>query len=202
MTLGLWMDGTLIASKTVETKPSGLVYFDPYSEEELRVHLLEGDHVFRAGFIDDAFVRTLPAADSYDRKKNKFLDSIVFAGRLPRPRKRRAGKRPSRAIRRRDAGAWSESSPTSRIARTGVRPHEARSTRFCGSPRWAHGAGLPSRESSSRFRRCWSRPIFSSASSASRTRACASSATAGRLTTLALRAGLARQLLPLELDAG
>ena len=80
VTLGLWMDGTLIASKTVETKPSGLVYFDPYSEEELRVHLLEGDHVFRAGFIDDAFVRTLPAADSYDRKKNKFLDSIVFTG--------------------------------------------------------------------------------------------------------------------------
>jgi hypothetical protein len=36
--------------------------------------------VFRAGFIDDAFVTTLPAADSYDRKKNKFLDSIVFAG--------------------------------------------------------------------------------------------------------------------------
>jgi mono/diheme cytochrome c family protein len=80
VTLGLWMDGTLIASKTVETKPSGLVYFDPYSEEELRVHLLEGDHVFRAGFIDDPFVRTLPAADSYDRKKNKFIDSIVFAG--------------------------------------------------------------------------------------------------------------------------
>jgi hypothetical protein len=80
VTLGLWMDGALIASKTVETKPSGLVYFDPYSEEELRVHLLEGDHVFRAGFIDDTFVRTLPAADSYDRKKNKFIDSIVFAG--------------------------------------------------------------------------------------------------------------------------
>ena len=80
VTLGLWMDGALIASKTVETKPSGLVYFDPYSEEELRVHLLEGDHVFRAGFIDDAFIRALPAADSYDRRKNKFLDSIVFAG--------------------------------------------------------------------------------------------------------------------------
>ena len=80
VTLGLWMDGTLIASRTVETKPSGLVYFDPYSEEELRVYLPEGDHVFRAGFIDDAFVKTLPAADSYDRRKNKFLDSMVFVG--------------------------------------------------------------------------------------------------------------------------
>ena len=80
VTLGLWMDGALIASKTIETKPSGLVYFDPYSEEELRVELLEGDHVFRAGFIDDPFASTLSNADAYDRKKNKFLDSIVFIG--------------------------------------------------------------------------------------------------------------------------
>ncbi len=42
--------------------------------------LPEGDHVFRAGFVDDAFVKSLPAADAYDRKKNKFLDSIVFVG--------------------------------------------------------------------------------------------------------------------------
>ena len=125
VTLGLWMDGALIASKTVETKPSGLVYFDPYSEEELRVHLLEGDHVFRAGFIDDAFVRALPAADSYDRKKNKFLDSIVFVGAVCLDHgKGEPEEGSSRAIRRRDAGASSESSPTSRIARTGVRPHE------------------------------------------------------------------------------
>jgi hypothetical protein len=80
VSLGVWMDGALIASKTVETRPSGLVYFDPYSEEELRVYLPEGDHVFRAGFIDDPFVNTLAAADSYDRRKNKFLDSIVFVG--------------------------------------------------------------------------------------------------------------------------
>jgi len=80
VTLGLWMNGVLIASKIVETKPSGLVYFDPYSEEELRVYLSEGDHVFRAGFIDDPFVNALPAADAYDRRKNKFLDSIVFVG--------------------------------------------------------------------------------------------------------------------------
>ena len=80
VTLGLWMDGTLIASKTIETKPSGLVYFDPYSEDELRVHLPEGDHVFRAGFIDDPFVKTLAASDAYDRRKNKFLDSLVFVG--------------------------------------------------------------------------------------------------------------------------
>ena len=92
VTLGLWMNGTLIASKTVQTKPSGLVYFDPYSEEEVRVYLPEGDHVFRAGFIDDPFARTLPAADSYDRRKNKFLDSIVFVGPFAstRPKESRA----------------------------------------------------------------------------------------------------------------
>jgi hypothetical protein len=30
--LGFWMDGKLLQSKSVETKPSVLVYFDPYSE--------------------------------------------------------------------------------------------------------------------------------------------------------------------------
>jgi hypothetical protein len=80
VTLGLWMDGALLTTKTVETKPSGLVYFDPYSEEELRLTLPEGDHVFRAGFIGDEFVKALPDNAAYDRRKNKFLDSIVFVG--------------------------------------------------------------------------------------------------------------------------
>jgi hypothetical protein len=80
VTLGFWMDGSLLATKPVQTKPSGLVYFDPYSEEELRLTLPEGDHVFRAAFIDDAFVKTLPNEAAYDRRKNKFLDSIIFVG--------------------------------------------------------------------------------------------------------------------------
>ena len=29
VTLGFWMDGALLTTKTVQTKPSGLVYFDP-----------------------------------------------------------------------------------------------------------------------------------------------------------------------------
>ena len=80
VTLGFWMDGVLVATKTVQTKPSGLVYFDPYSEEELRLTLPEGDHLFRAGFVGDEFVKTLPDEAAYDRRKNKFLDSIVFVG--------------------------------------------------------------------------------------------------------------------------
>lgn len=80
---GFWMDGRLIHSMTVDTKPSGLVYFNPYSEARFRVYLPAGDHVFRAGFIGDKFVDTLDPKELYDRNKNKFVDSIVFTGPFP-----------------------------------------------------------------------------------------------------------------------
>src|SRR5262245_18413721 len=51
VTLGFWMDGRLLQTKEVQTKPSGLVYLNPYSEEEMRLFLPEGPHVFRAAFI-------------------------------------------------------------------------------------------------------------------------------------------------------
>ena len=80
---GLWMDGKLIHSMQVETKPSGLVYFNPYSEATFRLYLPAGDHLFRAGFIDDNFVQTLDRKDLYNRDRNKFIDSIVFTGPFP-----------------------------------------------------------------------------------------------------------------------
>jgi len=80
VTLGFWMDGKLLHSQPAETKPSGLVYFNPYSDETMRLYIPEGDHVFRAGFIDDEFVKTLDSKDVYNNKKNKFLDSITFVG--------------------------------------------------------------------------------------------------------------------------
>ena len=80
VTLGFWMDGRLLKTITAETKPSGLVYFDPFSEEQMRLWLPEGDHIFRAGFIGDDFVKNLSAKEAYDRKKNKFVDSITFVG--------------------------------------------------------------------------------------------------------------------------
>ena len=80
VTLGFWMDGKLLATQSIETKPSGLVYFNPYSEEEFRLFLPEGDHVFRAGFIDDGFVKMLAQNETYSRQKNKFLDAIIFIG--------------------------------------------------------------------------------------------------------------------------
>ncbi|MGA2741276.1 MAG: DUF1592 domain-containing protein [Bryobacteraceae bacterium] len=83
VTLGFWMDGTLLKTMPVETKPSKLVYFEPYSEAEVRMYLPSGDHVFRAGFIDDDFVKTLSDKDAYSNKKNKYLNSMVFVGPYP-----------------------------------------------------------------------------------------------------------------------
>lgn len=83
VTMGFWMDGKLLNSIQVETKPSKLVYFDPYSEEEMRLFLPEGDHTFRAAFISDEFVKGLPAKEVYDNKKNKFIGSMLFIGPFP-----------------------------------------------------------------------------------------------------------------------
>jgi len=83
VTLGFWIDGVLQKTLPVETKPSKLVYFDPYSEAEVRMYLPSGDHVFRAGFIDDDFVKTLTEKEAYSNKKNKFLNSMVFVGPFP-----------------------------------------------------------------------------------------------------------------------
>jgi len=83
VTLGFWMDGTLLKTIEVETKPSKLVYFDPYSEANVRLYLPAGDHVFRAGFMGDDFVKTLSEKDAYNNKKNKFLNSIAFEGPFP-----------------------------------------------------------------------------------------------------------------------
>jgi hypothetical protein len=78
--LGFWMDGKLLNTIVAETKPSGLVYFNPYSDETMRLYIPEGDHVFRAGFIDDEFVKTLDAKALYNSKQNKYLESITFVG--------------------------------------------------------------------------------------------------------------------------
>ncbi|MEO8593857.1 MAG: DUF1592 domain-containing protein [Candidatus Solibacter sp.] len=80
VTLAFWVDGKLMNSIQVETKPSGLVYFNPYSEEQMTLFLPEGDHVFRASFVNDDFVKGKTQREAYDNKKNKFIDSITFVG--------------------------------------------------------------------------------------------------------------------------
>ncbi len=81
--MAFWMDGQLLETVDVETKPSKLVYFDPFSDAETRVYLPEGDHVFRAAFLNDDFVKALDPKDAYNNKKNKFIGSITFIGPFP-----------------------------------------------------------------------------------------------------------------------
>ncbi|MBM3783794.1 MAG: DUF1592 domain-containing protein [Acidobacteria bacterium] len=91
--MGFWMDGKLLYERMVETKPSGLVYFSPYSEEHFKLVLPEGDHVFRVGFLDDDFVKTLDEKDVFDDKKNKFFNMIKFIGPFPAKVDRASRKR-------------------------------------------------------------------------------------------------------------
>jgi hypothetical protein len=83
VTMNFWMDGKLLHSMPVETKPSKLVYFNPYSEEEFRVYLPEGDHMFRVAFVNDEFVKTLTPKDAFSDKKNKFINMVKFIGPYP-----------------------------------------------------------------------------------------------------------------------
>jgi mono/diheme cytochrome c family protein len=81
--MSFWMDGQLMQTIDVETKPSKLVYFNPFSDAEIRVYIPEGDHVFRAAFLNDDFVKTLDPKDAYSDKKNKFIGSFTFVGPYP-----------------------------------------------------------------------------------------------------------------------
>jgi hypothetical protein len=91
--LGLWVDGKLALTKTIETKPSGLVYFNPYSEETIRVSIPEGDHSLRLGFIDDPFVATLAKESVYRDTMNKWVGSMTIVGPFAGKEERASRKR-------------------------------------------------------------------------------------------------------------
>ena len=93
VTLGVWVDGKLIKTKVVETKPSGLVYFNPYSEEQIRVSLPEGDHHVRLGFINDDFVKTLAKENIYKDTTNKWIGSMTIVGPFPLTEEKPSRKR-------------------------------------------------------------------------------------------------------------
>jgi hypothetical protein len=80
VTLGVWVDDKLVHITQVETKPSGLVYFSPHSDETVRIPLTAGEHVFRLGFIDDEYVKTLARDNIYTNKVNKWIGSVTFIG--------------------------------------------------------------------------------------------------------------------------
>ena len=101
VTLGLWVDGKLTHTTIVETKPSGLVYFNPYSEEKIRVPLPEGDHSLRLGFIDDDFVKTLTKENIYKDTVNKWIGSMTIVGPFP-PTEREAEPQADSRVRSED----------------------------------------------------------------------------------------------------
>src|SRR5205085_3040041 len=68
-----------------------LVYFNPYSEERIRIPIAEGDHTLRLGFIDDPFVKTLATADLYKDTVNKWINGVTVIGPFPA-----TGEKPSR----------------------------------------------------------------------------------------------------------
>jgi hypothetical protein len=78
--MALSVDGQVVRTISVETKPSKLVYFDPYSEEKMTVHLTEGEHTVRAAFLNDDFAANLTPKEYGDRKKNKYPDSMTLVG--------------------------------------------------------------------------------------------------------------------------
>ena len=107
VTLGFWMDGTLMKTVPVETKPSKLVYFDPYSEAEVRLYLPSGDHVFRAGFIDDDFVKTLVREGRLQQQEEQVSEFDDLRGAVPYERRARQPQEDS-DLRSEDRGrrAW------------------------------------------------------------------------------------------------
>ena len=111
VTLGLWVDGKLAQTMQVETKPSGLVYFNPYSEERIRVPVPEGDHTLRLGFMDDPFVKTLAKEEIYKDTINKWIGSVTvigpFASQGEKPsRKRDPGLQSGVRCRSVSIGSW------------------------------------------------------------------------------------------------
>ena len=91
VTLALWVDGALVSTRQVETAPPPGP--DPYSEQSFHVALTEGDHRLRAGFVRDEFIKSLPEANLYERKANKYAGALTvvgpFASKQPKPSRQR-----------------------------------------------------------------------------------------------------------------
>lgn len=91
--MNVWIDGRIALTRDVETKPSGLVYFNPFSEEQFRLSVSEGERVIRIGFSDDRFVDSLAEKDYYNSRKNKFPDSATIVGPFPVAREKASRKK-------------------------------------------------------------------------------------------------------------
>ena len=94
VTMGFWMDGKLLNTIQVETKPSKLVYFDPYSEEEMRLFLPEGDHVFPRRIHQRRVRQEASRRGTPTTTRRTSSSARCSSSGLSRPRpRRRAGRR-------------------------------------------------------------------------------------------------------------
>ena len=73
VTLGFWMDGKLLNSMQVETKPSKLVYFNPYSEARCACTCPRATTSSAPASSTTISSRRCPRR-SLQHKKNKFLN--------------------------------------------------------------------------------------------------------------------------------
>ena len=80
VTMGFWMDGTLLYKEEVATTPPKTVYFSPYEVREFRVFLPEGRHVFRLGFMNDDIGAAMPREKRFDSAANKYPHYIGLLG--------------------------------------------------------------------------------------------------------------------------
>jgi mono/diheme cytochrome c family protein len=83
VTMGFWMDGSLLYSEEVATTPPKSVYFSPYEVKEFRVVLPEGVHTFRLGFMNDEVAASIPRDKRFDSAVNKYPHYIGFLGPQP-----------------------------------------------------------------------------------------------------------------------
>ena len=82
--LGFWMDGKLLQTVEVETKPSSLVYFSPFSETHFRVFLPAGEHrVSRGVHWTINTSRRLPRTVTTRPRRTSFRVRLTFSGPFP-----------------------------------------------------------------------------------------------------------------------
>ena len=80
VTLALWMDGQVIASKEITMAAPKDKHFSPYENIELKATLPEGVHTFRLSYLNDPDGDVMTMAEALDGKKNRFIQMMGFLG--------------------------------------------------------------------------------------------------------------------------
>ena len=86
MTLALSVDGKVLKTVQVDTRLTEVTRVANSTQrtsEEVRVHMTEGPHTFRAAFVDDAFGKGLAPGLLLNTNRNIFADTMEIAGHVP-----------------------------------------------------------------------------------------------------------------------